>query len=109
MTGTKAQRHVGTKKMIRPKDVREWLDKRPFKPFRIRLRDGRAFKVAKSNMCIIAVRAVYIGVPDPKLPGCIKRMDYCPYDYAVSIEPVVRKKRTTSKRKDGKVKTERSS
>ena len=86
-TGTKGRNKT------RAEDIREWLDRRPFNPFRIRLRDGRSFKVGKLHKCIVGVRAVYIGVPDLKLRGCVKRVDYCPYDYAVSIEQLNRKQR----------------
>ena len=78
------------------------MDKRPFKPFRIRLQDGRAFKVAKANLCTVAVKAVYIGVPDPKPRGCVRRVDYCPNDYSVPIEPLNGKRRRTARGKHGK-------
>lgn len=87
---------------IREADVREWLDRRPFKPFRIRLQDGRSFKVGKLHKCIVGVRAVYIGVPDPKLRGIVKRVDYCPYDYAVSIEPLNGQRRSSSRPRKNK-------
>ena len=87
-----------SERTIREEDVREWLDRRPFKPFRIRLQDGRSYKVGKLHKCIVGVNSVYIGVPDPKLRGCVKRVDYCPYDYAVSIEPLKGKRRERIRR-----------
>lgn len=86
-----------SERTIREEDVRDWLDRRPFKPFRIRLQDGRSFKIGKLHKCIVGVNAVYIGVPDPKLRGCVKRVDSCPYDYAVSIEPLETKRRRGTK------------
>jgi len=74
--------------MIRFKDIRVRLDREPFRPFRIHLVDGRAFKVVQRKFCILTDRAAYIGVPDPKLRGIVKRVDYCPFDYATGIEEV---------------------
>ena len=79
--------------MIRPEDVRKHLDKRPFEAFRICLTDGQAYDVRHPDLCLIDRSTVYVGVPDPKLRGCVKRVDYCPYDYSAFIEPLDRKRR----------------
>jgi len=80
--------------MIRFKELRKRLDREPFTPFVIRVEDGRAFRVLRRNLCILTDRAAYIGVPDPKLRGIVKRVDYCPFDYATGIEEL----RTDSRR-----------
>ena len=79
--------------MIRFKDLRNRLDCEPFIPFLIRVEDGRAFKVVRRNLCILTDRAAYVGVPDPKLRGIVKRVDYCPFDYATGIEELERSNR----------------
>ena len=90
--------------MIRFKDLRNRLDREPFIPFLIRVEDGRAFKVVRRNLCILTDRAAYVGVPDPKLRGIVKRVDYCPFDYATGIEELIRsnRRRGTASRLRGK-------
>jgi hypothetical protein len=72
--------------MIPFQEIRERLDADPFEPFQIRLVDGRVFKVVRRDMCILTERSVYVGVPDPKSPGIVKRVDSCRFDYACAIE-----------------------
>ncbi len=79
--------------MIRFKELRNRLDREPFKPFLIRVVDGRTFKVVRRNLCILTDRAAYVGVPDPKLRDIVRRVDYCPFNYATGIEELGRSNR----------------
>ena len=88
--------------MIRLEDVREWLDKRPFKPFHIRLQDGRSFKIGKLHKCIVGMRAVYVGVPDPRRRGVALDTHHVALVHVVRFEPLNGKRRGTSRRKNGR-------
>lgn len=72
--------------MVRFNELRSRLDREPFRPFIIRVEDGRGFKVLRRNLCILTRHAAYVGVPDSKDPRYVRRMDYCPFDYATGIE-----------------------
>ena len=74
--------------MIRIDGVYERIYKRPFEPFRVCLTDGRTYDITHPELCLPGRTTVYLAVPDPKIRGCVKRVDYCPYDYAVTIEPL---------------------
>ena len=73
---------------MRPEDVREHLIKKPFEPFRLFLSDGAAFKVDHPDMCIVSRSTVYVGIPDPKLPGVALRVAHCAMIHITRIEPL---------------------
>ena len=50
---------------MRPDDVRDFVNKRPFQPFRITLMDGRSYEVRHPELAMVGRSAVAIGVPAP--------------------------------------------
>ncbi len=55
--------------MIRPEDIRDYLFRAPFEPFRLCLSDGAAFDVRHPEMCLLSRATVYLGRPAPDSPG----------------------------------------
>jgi hypothetical protein len=54
---------------MRPEDIREFLQHKPFQPFRLTLTDGRAYEVRHPELAMVGHSAVAIGVPaldDPR-------------------------------------------
>ena len=50
---------------MRPEDIREFLQKKPFQPFRLTLTDGRTYEVRHPEMAMVGRSAVAIGLPAP--------------------------------------------
>ncbi len=51
-----------------PEDMREFLQKKPFQPFRLTLTDGRTYEVRHPEMVMVGRSAVAIGLPAPNDP-----------------------------------------
>ena len=50
---------------MRPSDIRQFLDRRPFQPFRVTLTDGRTYEVRHPEMVMVGRSAIAIGLPAP--------------------------------------------
>jgi hypothetical protein len=48
---------------MRPEDIRTFLTKRPFQPFRITLTDGRTYEVRHPELAMFGRSSVAIGLP----------------------------------------------
>jgi hypothetical protein len=73
---------------MRPEDVREHLEARPFEPIRLFMSDGATFDIRHPDMCIVSRSAVYVGIPDPRSPGVAVRVAHCALIHITRIEPV---------------------
>ncbi len=51
---------------MRPEDIRNFLNKRPFQPFRITLTDGRSYEVRHPELVMVGRSAIVIGLPAPE-------------------------------------------
>ncbi len=63
---------------MRPADVLEYVQKRPFEPFRITLTDGRTYDVRHPELAMVGRSSVVVGVPAPGDPQPV-------YDRALTI------------------------
>ena len=85
---------------MRPEDVREHLDCRPFEPFRILMSDGETFDVRHPDLCIVARSTVYVGLADPKQRRVAVRVAHCALIHITRIEPLNgQRRRSSTKRK----------
>jgi hypothetical protein len=50
---------------MRPEGIREFLQRRPFQPFRITLTDGRTYDVRHPKLAMVGRSTLAIGVPAP--------------------------------------------
>ena len=48
---------------MRPEDIREFLQHKPFQPFRVTLTDGRTYEVRHPELAMVGRSGVAIGVP----------------------------------------------
>jgi len=48
---------------MRPQDVREFLDQKPFCPFRVTLTDGRIYEIRHPELVMVGRSTVVIGIP----------------------------------------------
>jgi len=53
---------------VRTEDVRDFLQTRPFRPFRITLTDGRTYSVQHPELAMVGRSTVAIGLPRPNDP-----------------------------------------
>ncbi len=66
-------------------ELQHLLRQRPFHPFRLVLRDGRAYEVRNPRMNLLAESFIKIGIPDPALPEPV-----CDHTEYVRLEEIVR-------------------
>jgi hypothetical protein len=64
--------------IMRPEDIRELLQHKPFQPFRLTLTDGRMYEVRHPEMAMVGRSAVAIGLPASNDPTPI-------YDRLVTV------------------------
>ena len=67
---------------MRPDDIRNFLNKRPFQPFRITLTDGRNYEVRHPELVMVGRSAIVIGLPVPDEPEPV-------YDRFVTVSLVL--------------------
>ncbi|MCH7527099.1 MAG: hypothetical protein IID39_06665 [Planctomycetes bacterium] len=84
---------------MRPEDVREHLDRRPFEAFRICMSDGETFDVSHPDLCIVARSTIYVGVPDPKRRLVAVRVVHCALIHITRIEPLDGRPRRARRRR----------
>lgn len=84
---------------MRPEDVREHLDRRPFEPFRICMSDGEAFDVRHPDLCIVARSTIYVGIPDPRQRLVAVRVAHCALIHITRIEPLNGQQQRSTRRK----------
>ncbi len=55
---------------MRYEDMREMLDERPFKPFRIFMSDGKTFDIRHPELVFLLRSRLMVGIPtdDPNVP-----------------------------------------
>jgi len=74
---------------MRPEDVREFLRRRPFQPFRLTLTDGRTYDVLHPELAIVGRSFVGVGLARPGDPENIaERIVSVSLLHIMQIEPV---------------------
>jgi hypothetical protein len=63
---------------MRSEDIREFLQRKPFQPFRLTLTDGRTYEIRHPELAMVGRSSVAIGVPAPNDPNPV-------YDRLVTI------------------------
>jgi hypothetical protein len=51
--------------IMRPEDIREFLQHKPFQPFRITLTDGRTYEVRHPELAMVGRSTIALGLPAP--------------------------------------------
>jgi hypothetical protein len=74
---------------MRPEDVREFLRRRPFQPFRLTLTDGRTYDVMHPELAIVGRGWVEVGLARPGDPENIaERLISVSLLHTMQIEPL---------------------
>ncbi len=74
---------------MRPEDVREFLRRRPFQPFRLTLTDGRTYDVMHPELAIVGRSWVEVGLARPGDPENIaERLISVSLLHIMQIEPM---------------------
>ncbi|MBN2578873.1 MAG: hypothetical protein JXB10_07775 [Pirellulales bacterium] len=63
---------------MRSEDIREFLQHKPFQPFRITLTDGQTYEVRHPELAMVGRSTVAIGLPAPTEPNPV-------YDRLVTV------------------------
>ena len=63
---------------MRPEDIREFLQRRPFQPIRMTLTDGQTYDIRHPELAMVGRSTVAIGVPAPNDPSPV-------YDRLVTV------------------------
>jgi hypothetical protein len=53
---------------MRPEDIRQFLTRQPFQPFRLTLTDGRSYEVRHPELAMVGRSTVILGLPAPGDP-----------------------------------------
>jgi hypothetical protein len=74
---------------MRPQDVLEFLRRRPFRPFRLTLTDGRTYDVMHPELAIVGRSSVEVGLARPEDPDNIaERLISVSLLHIMQIEPL---------------------
>jgi hypothetical protein len=74
---------------MRAQDVREFVRRQPFQPFRVTLTDDRTYDVVHPDLAMIGTSAVAIGLPQPNGPQFIyDRLITVSLLHIMQIEPL---------------------
>ena len=68
---------------MRPEDIRDFVQRRPFQPFRMTLTDGRSYEIRHPELAMVGRSTVAIGLPAADDPRPIyDRVTACDADRA---------------------------
>jgi hypothetical protein len=56
---------------MRPEELRQYVTREPFQPFRVHLKDGRSFDITHPNLGLVGESVFIIGIPAPDEPNSI--------------------------------------
>ena len=74
---------------MRPEDVREFLRRQPFRPFRLTLTDGRTYDVMHPELAMVGRSWMQVGLARPGDPKNIaERLSSVPLLDIMQIEPL---------------------
>jgi hypothetical protein len=75
---------------MNPEQLREQLVRRPFQPFRVRLKDGRTFDILHPNLGFATESVFIIGIPalDDDNPAYADRSKWISWPQVDTIEPL---------------------
>lgn len=51
---------------MRPEDLHRFLRRRPFRPFRITLTDGRSYEIHHPELMMVGRSSAEVGIPSPR-------------------------------------------
>ena len=74
---------------MRPEDLREFIRRQPFQPFRITLTDGRTYEVLHPDLAMVGRSAVAVGLPGVGDPaGIYDRLVTTSLLHIMQVEPI---------------------
>ncbi len=71
---------------MRPEELRELLNTRPFVPLRIHMTDGKAFDIRHPDNVLVLRSRIDIGVPPDTANGILDRVEHCSLLHVVRVE-----------------------
>lgn len=74
---------------MRPEDIREFLRRQPFRPFRLTLTDGRTYDVMHPELAMVGRSSMEVGLARPgDLEKIAERIMSLSLLYIMQIEPL---------------------
>ena len=71
---------------MRPEEIREYLHRQPFKPFRVHLSDGRVFEIRHPEFVLVYRTSLEIGVAEDAGSAFPERGEQVSLLHIVSME-----------------------
>ena len=72
---------------MRSEEIREYLDARPFVPFRVHLSDGSSYQIVHPHQALVTTWSVEVGVPELRVePRIYERIAHCSLINIVKVE-----------------------
>ena len=73
---------------MRPEELRQLLDRRPFVPVRLHFSDGTAYEIRHPEMAFLTRSTVEIGISEKEGVRIFDRVIYCTLLHIVRVEDV---------------------
>jgi hypothetical protein len=73
---------------MRPEELRQLLDRKPFVPIRLHFSDGTAFEIRHPEMAFLSRSTVEIGISEKEGVRIADRIIYCTLLHIVRVEDV---------------------
>jgi hypothetical protein len=70
-----------------PADIRNLVQRKPFRPFRVVTSDGTIHEVRHPDLVMVGLASVVIGYPSAQDPQSYERMDIVSLRHIVRLEP----------------------
>jgi hypothetical protein len=70
-----------------PADIRNLVQRKPFRPFRIVTSDGTIYEVRHPDLVMIGLASIIIGYPSEQDPHSYSRWDIVSLRHIVRLEP----------------------
>jgi len=86
--------------MLTAADIREYLRRQPFEPFKVRMSSGETYEVPHPDMCMVIGRnKIHVGIPYPREKGAVMQVAECAILHVTAIEPLDGERPKTPKRR----------
>lgn len=72
---------------MKPEDIKQLLNAKPFVPFRLHLSDGSAYDITHPDLVLLSKSAVDVGVSLDPASGIAERIVRCALMHVVKLDP----------------------
>ena len=71
---------------MRPEEIKELLDAKPFAPFRLHMTDGNSLDITQPDNAIVSRAKIVLGVGSDAATGIADHIEHCALLHIVRVE-----------------------